>query len=263
MFLDWETYYAVRWGQWKYFNYRHDALTYRCSEQFNQTITDYYHGKTPEAYMNNTEAAASNLNSPKRKMKLEPGEQLYNLHYDPFEINNRIAEKGERKWLLQKMQQYVKKELSKGHRLPAVADTKSKAFFTEIKAFANRYWEEPMDFLVETDRVVKDLPSNDNYFASIGQNWCSVVDVKLKQAIDKPNWPKTQKSYQTQKQYPPRLQNDVAFIEDLKRRAEHEKAVRGGNKNGDRWRIEKALNYSPLFTDNYTPPLVTFEHISQ
>ena len=244
MLLDWETYYAVRWGQWKYFNYRHDAPTYRCSEPFNNTLIDNLH------YMRETEQKASDLNSNRRKMKLFHGQQLYNLHHDPFEIHNRENEIPNRKWLLKRMQEYAKTELSKGHRLPAVADTKSKPFFTELKSLINRYWEEPMDFLVETDRVVKDLPSNDNYFASIGQNWCSVVDVQLKQALDK----STQQRNQQNNQYPSRLQNDVAIIKQLKGQA-----LAKGRKD-DISKIQKALSFSPLFTNNYTPPKLHYEY---
>ena len=247
--LEWETYFAVRWGPWKYFNYKQAAPTYRCSESFNTTMMDFQSDKWPELYMEKAEEMALNITSDQKKMNLKSGEQLYNLDEDPFEINNFFDHfPVNRTSLLKTMNQYVKTEVSKGQKLPHVANCHGAKFFLEIKSFISSYYEQPEDYLIDTDRVVQDVP---NYFASVGQNWCS-VETKFRAEV---NFLHVNQTIDNSTMLWTDLENDKAIIERLQDKASERK-----DWNGVRL-IKKTLKYSPLFTNNHTPSKLHFKYV--
>ena len=154
---------------------------------------------------------------------------------DPFEIDNLYYQGETVISTIRSIQKYMKTELAKGHSLPALANAPRKRFFSDLKVMVIRYWEEPVNFLLETNRAVQDLPNNDTYFASIGQNWCPIAtDIQFKTESN--------------------LQSDREVIERIKSKAE--KAHRWS----DVWKIDQNFKFSPLFTNNYTPPTVKFNN---
>ena len=110
-----------------------------------------------------------------RKQRYLSGARLYNLQTDPFEMDNLLLkskESGKNGDLRWKIDQYIEKEIAKGHQLPCIPSGISGKLLTKLAHSMFLLYPETLTFYLDTGRVVQDMEGDRNYVGRIGTDWC-------------------------------------------------------------------------------------------
>lgn len=176
----WKTYYAARFGKYKYFNYNQPVATYRCDEPLkNDQLTSYIQTSVPqpEQYWQRVMDDSFPIKKLLNKQQYLDGARLYNLETDPFEMYNLLSSSEETRGngtlrLIWQINKYFNKQIAKGHQLPAIPGDISGKLFTRLAHNMFLIFPRNINYYFDTGRVVKDINNDTNYAGSVGTDWC-------------------------------------------------------------------------------------------